>query len=239
MPAQADSVVTTLDEPPWNPPQTFMRDLRGHEFPAGGVTENGSLHLELVRPHLKGETMYNHDDPSHVSEPEATGHPPRAILHLPRPRGSGAIAVADSPIQRVLVLLEAVRQTGPGKWTAKCPAHDDHHPSLSVAEGTGGRVLLHDFAGCETKAIVRSLGLEMRDLFPTRAGEYGDPAQAPLTTFCKKADLDAALDVLSRETTVVALAARVLLDGGELHAKDYEQLLVAAARIAQARAVLA
>lgn len=49
--------------------------------------------------------------------------------------------------------------------TAKCPAHDDKNPSLSVDSGNDGRVLLHCHAGCPTEAVVAALGLTLRDLF--------------------------------------------------------------------------
>lgn len=48
-----------------------------------------------------------------------------------------------------------------GRWTAaggmcRCPAHDDHAPSLSVRPGRR-RLLLHCFAGCDASAILRAL----------------------------------------------------------------------------------
>ena len=48
-----------------------------------------------------------------------------------------------------------------GRWSAdgglcRCPAHDDHTPSLSVRPGRT-RLLLHCFAGCEASAILRAL----------------------------------------------------------------------------------
>ena len=49
-------------------------------------------------------------------------------------------------------------------WSACCPAHDDRNPSLSVTEGTDGRVLLHCHAGCSTEDIRQALGLDWRDL---------------------------------------------------------------------------
>ncbi|MFN7022108.1 MAG: hypothetical protein ACK4WH_12380, partial [Phycisphaerales bacterium] len=52
-------------------------------------------------------------------------------------------------------------------WSAKCPAHDDRDPSLSIGIGTDARVLLHCHAGCSVEAIVSTLGLAMRDLMPT------------------------------------------------------------------------
>ncbi len=52
---------------------------------------------------------------------------------------------------------------GNGHWTARCPAHEDKHPSLSITE-SGGRVLLYCHAGCSYEAIKAALGLpESRD----------------------------------------------------------------------------
>jgi hypothetical protein len=60
--------------------------------------------------------------------------------------------------------LVGVRRTGRGV-SARCPAHDDRQNSLSVATGDDGRVLLHDFAGCSTEAILAALNLTWADLF--------------------------------------------------------------------------
>jgi len=67
-------------------------------------------------------------------------------------------------VERVLGCLKDVRRTRKG-WSACCPAHDDRRRHLSIAVGDDGRVLLKCFVGCEVKAIVRALGLTMRDLF--------------------------------------------------------------------------
>ena len=73
-------------------------------------------------------------------------------------------------------LLDALRDqgshvidTGHGKARARCPAHDDHNPSLSIT-GIDGQVLVHCHAGCPTKAVVEALNLQMADLFDTRSG---------------------------------------------------------------------
>lgn len=50
-----------------------------------------------------------------------------------------------------------LRRTGDG-WEARCPAHDDAHASLSVAEGASGKVLLYCHAGCTFEEILTSLG---------------------------------------------------------------------------------
>lgn len=61
-------------------------------------------------------------------------------------------------------LLQA-RRSGEGRWQARCPAHADSSPSLSIREGQDDRVLLHCFAGCDLADILAKLGLSRRDLF--------------------------------------------------------------------------
>lgn len=68
-------------------------------------------------------------------------------------------------VEKLLVTLPGAKANGHG-WMARCPAHDDKTPSLSVSEGDDGRALLHCHAGCEVEAIVSELGLTMRDLMP-------------------------------------------------------------------------
>jgi putative DNA primase/helicase len=41
-------------------------------------------------------------------------------------------------------------------WIAKCPAHDDHNPSLSVREADG-KVLLHCHGGCSQRDVIEAL----------------------------------------------------------------------------------
>jgi DNA primase len=65
---------------------------------------------------------------------------------------------------RVLERVQA-RATGPASWSAKCPAHDDHSPSLSISEGDDGRALVKCHAGCATGDVCAALGLSESDLF--------------------------------------------------------------------------
>jgi hypothetical protein len=58
------------------------------------------------------------------------------------------------------------RRTGPGRWMARCPAHSDRSPSLSIASGRDGRVLVRCFAGCELSSVLQSAGLKIDNLFP-------------------------------------------------------------------------
>ena len=64
----------------------------------------------------------------------------------------------------LLTRLDGVRSRGTGKWSARCPGHEDKSPSLSITEGDKG-LLLKCWAGCELTAITRKLGVEIKDLF--------------------------------------------------------------------------
>ncbi|MBI1778821.1 MAG: toprim domain-containing protein [Proteobacteria bacterium] len=53
------------------------------------------------------------------------------------------------------------KRTG-NDWMARCPAHEDHTPSLSIRDAGDGRVLVHCHAGCDQRDVImklRSLGL--------------------------------------------------------------------------------
>src|SRR5205085_10933037 len=55
-----------------------------------------------------------------------------------------------------------------GRWTARCPAHDDRHPSLSIRETTDGKVLVYCHAGCKQTVVLGALrkrGLWSNDRF--------------------------------------------------------------------------
>ena len=73
----------------------------------------------------------------------------------------------DSPVQRVLDRLVTWRKVGDNQYQARCPAHNDREPSLSISAGRDGRAILHCHAGCTFDAIVSALGLQTRDLFPS------------------------------------------------------------------------
>ena len=66
-------------------------------------------------------------------------------------------------IDDLLPLLGAVRRTSRG-FTARCPAHDDTNPSLSICDGDRA-VLVKCWAGCALSAITQAIGLKVSDLF--------------------------------------------------------------------------
>lgn len=72
---------------------------------------------------------------------------------------------------RLIERLDGVRETGPGRWLARCPAHDDRHASLTVAQGHKGAVATCH-AGCSTHDIAKALDVPLAEWF--------DPEPPPL-----------------------------------------------------------
>lgn len=125
----------------------------------------------------------------------------------------------------LLSRLDRVKRTGPDKWVARCPAHDDKGPSLAIRELDDGRVLVHCFAGCGVHQVVVAVGMELSDLFPSRLLSDGrKPERRPFYS-------DDALRCLAFEAQLVELAALETLKGKPLSDTDFERLIVAVERI--------
>lgn len=67
-------------------------------------------------------------------------------------------------IDELLARLDGVRARGTGRFSAKCPAHADRSPSLSITAGNRG-LLVHCWAGCRLSEICTALHLQPKDLF--------------------------------------------------------------------------
>lgn len=85
-------------------------------------------------------------------------------------------------LEEILSRLEGVKG-GNGQYSARCPAHDDHHASLSISSGKDGRILLNCFAGCQPADIVDALGLTMKDLFPNSTPEQAFSSREIVATY--------------------------------------------------------
>lgn len=69
-------------------------------------------------------------------------------------------------INALLSRLDQYRETGKGQYLARCPAHDDRSPSLSIKELPDGRILINCFAGCGALDVITAVGLDWDALFP-------------------------------------------------------------------------
>ena len=74
------------------------------------------------------------------------------------------------------IIIAALKAKRVGSaWLARCPAHHDRTPSLSIGRSATGKALIHCFAGCAQQDVIAALkeaGLwsartESRDTLPT------------------------------------------------------------------------
>ncbi len=64
----------------------------------------------------------------------------------------------------ILNKLQKVKRLSNGEYQACCPSHEDSKPSLNLKQD-GDKILIKCQAGCSIESIVKSLNLEMTDLF--------------------------------------------------------------------------
>ncbi|EGV18773.1 hypothetical protein [Thiocapsa marina] len=129
-------------------------------------------------------------------------------------------------VHALLNRLEGVRAAGDGKWSARCPAHEDRSPSLSVRD-TGERVLLHCFTGCESEDVLAALGLTWSDLYEDRL-DAARFAQRPNKALRRRM---ADLDPLEVERAVLRIAATEIRSGRVLGVEDQARVEVARERL--------
>lgn len=130
-----------------------------------------------------------------------------------------------SPAEKLLAALDGVKRTGPGRYVAKCPAHDDRRPSLTIRELDDGRVLVKDWSGCSAQDICAAVGLTLADLFPQPEGQQ---AQKGERRPWMASDV---LRCVAFEAMVASCAAAALAAGEPLSSVDRERLLIAAQRL--------
>lgn len=130
-----------------------------------------------------------------------------------------------SPAEKLLNLVEGVRQTGPGRWVFRSPTRKEKHASVSLRELADGRLLLHDFGGGSAVDILAAVGLDLADLFPEKLSEqHVKRERRPFMA-------TDALRCVAFEALVCAAAANCMVAGKHLPAADRERLLLAAERL--------
>ena len=120
----------------------------------------------------------------------------------------------SDPVELVLSRLVGVRARRRGTWVAHCPAHKDRSPSLSVAVGQSGAVLLKCFAGCDIHQITQAIDLGASDLFPAQPdGKSCNGARAADRPPYSVRDM---LVALSREMHLVWVLLSDIANGREI-----------------------
>lgn len=128
------------------------------------------------------------------------------------------------PIELLLERLENVKETGPGRFIARCPAHADRTASLAIREGDNSVILLHCFALCPAAEVLAAVGLTFDALFPERPINHGKPQRRPFPA----ADV---LRAVAFEALVVSVAALDLAKSLPFSDVRRERLMIATERL--------
>ena len=122
-------------------------------------------------------------------------------------------------LEQLLGSLTKLKKTGPDRWVACCPAHDDKGPSLAI-KVNDKTVMLHCFAGCSTEAVLDAIGMTFSDLYPDHQ-EHIKP---------QRINPNDALRCIAYES-MVAAASMGTMRQRELTPEESERLIRASARI--------
>jgi len=156
--------------------------------------------------------------------------PPRqkAAPECTRAGGNSGSQYTTAPADLLLGRLDQVHQTGADQWIARCPAHDDRSPSLSIKQADD-RVLVHCFAGCEAGSVLAAVGLSLADLYDRPLAHH----KTPLNRYQRRRHGQAAeaLKALVHEINVVWVCAEQMHSGFNLDPSDRERLTLAMSRI--------
>ncbi len=151
---------------------------------------------------------------------------------------SAKVTTIGTPLQLLLPRLEGVVTTGNG-WRARCPNCGGKGHKLAIVEGDNGTLLVTCFSCHDTGAVLAAVGLQMGDLFQRRHYRNMTPAErSQLRQAALIPRWRAALEVLSREATVLLIAANKLGDGDQLDDAELTRMRVAALKLFDAQEVL-
>lgn len=157
--------------------------------------------------------------------------------NAPTWQGRGAESVHGEANASILLdRLDGVQPSGNG-WRARCPSCGGRSRKLSIAE-SGGKVLVHCFAGCKAEDVIGAVGLTWADLFPPRHWPDTPEERRQQRRAIQQAGWAAALATLATEATIVRMAAAQVARWQPLSEEDDARLALAVERIDKAAAVL-
>lgn len=126
--------------------------------------------------------------------------------------------LSGDPLDLLLDRHPDARKCGT-RYIARCRAHQDASPSLSLSRGQDGCALIHCFAGCTPRDVLAAVGLQLRDLFPR--SEMRQPKRGPSRA------------AVEHERRIVTIGISLLAQGATLSATDLQRLETARRRLTE------
>jgi len=136
--------------------------------------------------------------------------------------------MASNPLANLLSHLVGVREIRSGQFYARCPAHDDRSPSLSIHD-TGDKILIHCFAECKPDAVLAAIGLTFSDLYPE--DKWKAAREAGISAGGQESSNRITVDPLELERTVLRVAESMLKRREPLTVEDIARVQLAMERL--------
>lgn len=138
---------------------------------------------------------------------------------------NGKIISQKITIEGIAGRLDHAKRLSDGRWIARCPAHDDRMPSLSLAD-VGTKILIRCHAGCETGDILAAIGLRWADLFAD-SDEWAASEAAAVSLAAHKLRRTWQISPIDFERRIIEIA----IAQGELSVEDRVRVELAVHRL--------
>ena len=135
--------------------------------------------------------------------------------------------MGSSPLTNLLSCLEGVREVRAGRFYAKCPAHDDKSPSLSIRD-ISDKILIHCFAGCSPDDVLAAIGLSFSDLYADR---WKAAEQSAYAAAGHEASKRMKFDPLDHERLILEIAQAKIRNGEPLSIENQARIELALERL--------
>lgn len=128
--------------------------------------------------------------------------------------------------KELVARFEAVIHRGGDAWYARCPAHKDKSPSLSIRD-TGETFLIYCQARCTTEDVLAAVGLSFRDLYPK---PWRAVREAATSTAAWEHRKRSRVDPLEHERLILEVAQADISAGKALSLEDRARVELAVMR---------
>jgi flavoprotein len=127
-------------------------------------------------------------------------------------------------VDLILSLLQKVKRTGPGKWIARCPAHNDRTPSLAIKDDDGV-ILMHCFGcGASGVEVCEAIGVDVSELFPEKLDDYESQEIAHFHP-------SQVLEAIQTEALIIYMIADSMAKKERINEQEKAQLLLSVSRV--------
>ena len=135
---------------------------RAHAASVGRSLSGKVGRITYARP-VEGKDLSDHVEHGYgLTDLRTSSRPPKPKAKAKTPDKPSSEPAMPQVLERFLQAVKA-QKVGPNQWEARCPAHKDRSPSLSIAHGDVRPVVVTCHRGCTLDEIARAVGMDAGD----------------------------------------------------------------------------